>query len=132
MKYILDTCIVSEFFKGNVNVMKQIKSISPNDLGISSITVMEIEFGLSNNPAFAKKNGDIIRQFMNQIQIIDLDTDIAAQAGHIRAHLKSKGTPIGAYDLLIGATAVHHNVPLVTNNTREFQRIPKIILNNWV
>ena len=131
MKYLLDTCAVSDFFKGNPNTITHAKQCKPSDIAISSISVMEIEFGLANNPQYESRHGAIIRQFISEVNVIIFDHDMAIIAGKIRSQLKDNGTPIGAYDLLIGATAISKGCILITNNMREFQRIANIRLENW-
>lgn len=63
--------------------------------------------------------------------IVFLDADAASEAGEIRAHLEKKGTPIGPYDTLIAAQARRRNMALVTNNRREFERVPGLIVTDW-
>ena len=65
MNYLLDTCVISDFVKGDKNTLSMLKSVSPNDLAISSITVMEIQYGLALNPNRAKAIASVIRDLLN-------------------------------------------------------------------
>jgi tRNA(fMet)-specific endonuclease VapC len=131
MGYLLHTCVVSDFVKGENNTLKRLKSSSPNDIFISSITVMEVKYGLAINPERALKIQALIETFLSSITILPFSSEAAEQAAQIRSILKAAGTPIGSYDLLIAATALTHNLIIVTSNVREFQRVPDLQIENW-
>ena len=131
MGYLLDTCVVSDFVKGEENTLKRLKSSSPCDVFISSLTVMEVKYGLAINPQRAVKIQPLIETFLSSITILPFGASEAEQAAQIRSILKTVGTPIGAYDVLIAATAVTHNHIVVTSNVREFQRVPSLQVENW-
>jgi tRNA(fMet)-specific endonuclease VapC len=80
----------------------QIKNHSPREIAVSAITLMEIEYGLFLNPAKAKKIRPILDEFLASISILAFGNQEAICAAQIRAALKQSGTPIGAYDLLMG------------------------------
>ena len=100
-------------------------------MSVSALTVMEIYYGLILNPSKAQKIQPIIEQFLDSINIIDFTNKEARSTASIRSALKKAGTPIGAYDILIGATALANGLTLVTSNIREFKRIPNLSLENW-
>ncbi|AFZ52856.1 type II toxin-antitoxin system VapC family toxin [Cyanobacterium aponinum] len=129
--YLLDTCVISDFVKGEKGTLEKIKNSSPQEIAVSSITVMEINHGLSINPQKAKKISPIIEELLKSITILDFSTKEAYITAQIRAFLRENGTPIGAYDVLIGATALSAGLILVTANTREFQRIADLKIINW-
>ncbi len=131
MGYLLDTCVVSDFVKGEENTIKKLKSISPTEVFISSLTVMEVKYGLAINPQRAVKIQPIIETLINSITILPFGSTEAEQAAQIRSILKIAGSPIGAYDVLIAATAITHNHIVVTSNVREFQRVPNLPIENW-
>ncbi|MBD2776645.1 PIN domain-containing protein [Iningainema tapete] len=131
MGYLLDTCVVSDFVKGEENTLKRLKSSSPFDVFISSLTVMEVKYGLAINPQRAVKIQPLIETFLSSITILPFGAEEAEQAAQIRSILKTAGTPIGAYDVLIAATAVIHNHIIVTSNVREFQRVTSLQIENW-
>jgi tRNA(fMet)-specific endonuclease VapC len=131
MAYLLDTCVLSDFVKGEQNTLNQLKSISPTDLFISSLTVMEIKYGLAINPAKAIKIQPLIETFLISITVLNFTSQEAEKAAEIRSILKIAGSPIGSYDVLIAATALSHNLMIVTSNVREFQRVPNLQIENW-
>lgn len=92
---------------------------------------MEINYGLLINPQKAKKIQTIIDEILAKITILDFTQKDAQKASLIRSFLKSQGTPIGAYDVLIASTAINNQLILVTSNVREFKRIPDLIVENW-
>lgn len=131
MGYLLDTCVVSDFVKGEENTLKRLKSTSPSGIFISSLTVMEVKYGLYINPERAIKIQSLIETFFSSIIILPFCTEEAEQAAQVRSILKIAGTPIGAYDVLIAATALTHNHIVVTSNVREFQRVPSLKIEDW-
>jgi len=131
MGYLLDTCVVSHFVKGEENTIKKLKSISPTEVFISSLTVREVKYGLAINPQRAVKIKPIIETLINSITILPFGATEAEQAAQIRSILKIAGSPIGAYDVLIAATAFTHNHIVVTSNVGEFQRVPNLLIENW-
>jgi len=132
MKYLLDTCIVSYFVKGEKNVLNHIKSTSPKDIYISSITLMEIEFGLLLNPTRTKKLKPIIESFIENINILPFHDKDAICAANVRVALQKKGNLIGAYDILLAGSALHHGLIFVTANIKEFERVSGLLIENWL
>jgi tRNA(fMet)-specific endonuclease VapC len=131
MKYLLDTCCVSDFVKGDIKTHAKIKLSMPSDLALSSVTLLEIEYGLLLNTQRAKKIRKPLKDFTTYIPILSFDEETAIYAAKIRSHLKKHGTPIDSYDVLIAATAQQHQLTLVTSNEKEFKRVPEIALENW-
>lgn len=131
MKYLLDTCCVSDFVKGDTNTLYRIKSCVPSDLALSSVTVLEIEYGLLINEQRAKKIRKLLEDFMSCIPTLAFTEKTAVQAAEIRALLRARGMPIGGCDVLISSTALENNLILVTSNEKEFNRIPKLVIENW-
>ncbi|MDJ0619972.1 MAG: type II toxin-antitoxin system VapC family toxin [Calothrix sp. MO_192.B10] len=131
MGYLLDTCVISDFVKGEELTLKRFKSSTPSDIFISSLTVMEVKYGLAINPQRAIKIQPLIEALLHTITILPFGTSEAEKAAQIRSILKAAGNPIGAYDVLIAATALAHNHILVTSNIREFQRISSLQIENW-
>lgn len=131
MRYLLDTCTISDFVKGEVNTLDNFKKVPTQALAISTITLMEIKYGLLINPQKAKKINHIIEEILAKVTILDFTPKDAEIASLIRSDLKSKGTPIGYYDVLIAAIAVNHQLILVTSNVREFNRISNLSVKNW-
>ncbi|GAP97331.1 type II toxin-antitoxin system VapC family toxin [Leptolyngbya sp. NIES-2104] len=131
MRYLLDTCVISDFIKGETNTQSRLRQTSPADIAVSSITVMELRYGLALNPQRAQKIEPTIVSLLTSITILPFTAAEAEQAAQIRATLKTQGQQIGAYDVLIAATALEHNLIMVTSNQREFVRVPNLQLENW-
>ena len=132
MKYMLDTNIIA-YAKNNrpESVLQQFMEHRPEDMCISAITMAELEFGIckSSKPA---QNRLALMMFLSEIQVVPFDGKAAQEYGSIRAELTARGTPIGANDLLIAAHARSLGLTLITNNGREFERVPGLTVENWV
>ena len=131
MRYLLDTCVISDFIKGEAGTVARLKQTPPVDVAISAITVMELRYGLALNPQRTQKVAPAISSILASATILSFSSGEAEQSAQIRAVLKTQGQPIGAYDVLIAATALHHNLIMVTANQREFERVPGLQTENW-
>ena len=132
MKYMLDTNICIYLIKKKpVSVLNRLSKIKIKEVGISSITLSELEYGAakSSNP---DKNRVALIQFASLLEIYNYDAQAAREYGIIRADLERSGKIIGAMDMLIAAQAKGLNLILVTNNEKEFNRIPGLKIENWV
>lgn len=131
MKYMLDTNICIYIIKRKPpQILEKFTAINQEDICISSITLAELEFGVckSNNPI---RNKLALMIFLAGIKILPFDSVAATDYGDIRATLEKRGTPIGANDLLIAAHARSLKLTLVTNNTKEFERVDDLKFENW-
>ena len=131
MRYLLDTCVISDFVKGEAGTIARLKQTPPADVAISAITVMELRYGLALNPQRAQKIEPAIASILSSANILPFSNVEAEQAAQIRAVLKSQGQPIGAYDILIAATALQHGLIMATANQREFERVANLQVENW-
>lgn len=131
MKYLLDTCTVSDFVKGQPKVLNRVKTKAPALFAVSTLTRMEVAYGLRLNPARAKDLEPILSVFFASIMTLPFAVNDAEVAATIRADLKTRGTLIGAYDALIGATALARGLTLVTSNTGEFRHIGELQVEDW-
>lgn len=131
MKYLLDTCAVSDFIKGDKKSVNRLLSLQPDDLAISSITRLEVEYGLALN----EKRSHLLRgpldKFFAACHTLPYTTDDAICSAKIRAELKKNGTLIGPYDVLIAGCALSRNLILVTSNTKEFERVQDLKREDW-
>jgi len=101
------------------------------DVGISSIVAAELWYGVALSDK-KKQNDAALLDFLDFVKVLDWPTGVCPVYGRIRAHLKKKGTLIGAMDLLIASHASFLNAVLVTNNTREFDWVPDLKMENWL
>jgi tRNA(fMet)-specific endonuclease VapC len=131
MKLLLDTNICIYIIKQQpATVIEHFLEYQVGDIGISSITLSELRYGVAKS-THREKNAKALDEFIIPLEVVSFDEDAAHAYGDIRATLEKSGTPIGAMDMLIAAHAVSLGIPLVTNNTREFARIPDINIIDW-
>ena len=128
--YLLDTNILSYFFKRQGGVAERIYAHPPKLLYVPSVAILEIEFGLGASSA-PEKHRTQLDWVLRNFSIAGLDAEAAQAAGHIRSILEKAGTPIGTYDLLIAGIALANRYIVVTQNTREFERVPGLRVENW-
>jgi len=127
---MLDTNTCVHAINGNAAVRARFIAEHPIGLSISAITEAELWFGVENS-AKAEKNAETLRAFLATVDILSFDTIAAAEYGHVRTKLKRAGTPIGDRDTFIAAHAKSLGLTLVTNNTREFERVEGLTLVDW-
>ena len=131
MSYMLDTNICIYAMKNKPEkVLQRLKEEINDGVCISSITLAELEYGMkhSSNPA---KNEQALLRFLLPFDVLPFGAAAASEYGEIRAYQQQAGTPIGAMDMLIAAHAKSEDIVLVTNNTREFERVVGLELENW-
>jgi tRNA(fMet)-specific endonuclease VapC len=130
-EYMLDTDIASYIMNSkSPALLQKLQTVSTSAVCISAITKSEIIYGVEISPR-QQKDRAALEFFLRHIQVLDYPADAAADYGYIRAVLKSRGTPIGPNDLLIAAHARCLELTLVTNNTREYLRVPRLKVENW-
>jgi tRNA(fMet)-specific endonuclease VapC len=130
MRYMLDTDIcIYAINERPPRVLRALRDHHAEGLGVSAITASELFFGVARTGS--ERNLQALRQFLAGLEVADFDSRAAEVAGQVRSWLASQGTPIGPYDCLIAAHAQALGVTLVSNNTREFQRVPGLKLDNW-
>lgn len=132
MKFMLDTNIIA-YAKNHrpESMLKRFMQYGPEDMCISSITMAELEFGVYNSSK-PEQNRLALMTFLSGIEVVPFDAAAALAYGSIRADLTKKGNLIGANDMLIAAHAKALDLTLVTNNTREFNRVEGLKIENWV
>ncbi len=131
MKYMLDTNICIYLIKQKPpKVLKHFKTHAIGDIGISSITLAELRYGVSKSQ-HVEKNRLALDEFILPLEIEDFDEKAAQEYGTVRADLEKAGKPIGSMDMLIGAHALALGATLVTNNTREFKQIQNLKIADW-
>ena len=142
MKYMLDTNICSYIIKNRpLEVLAKFKSMNADDCVISSITVAELKYWVARNKklhaqtgnaSIPKINEQVINNFLYHLLTVDFDTHAADKYAEIRADLEEKGKTIGNMDLMIAAHALSLELILITNNIKEFERVPGLLLENWI
>ncbi len=131
MTYMLDTNICIYAIKNKPEqVLQQLKANLPYGLCISAITLAELEHGVEKS-ASPEKNTVALMQFLAIMDVLPFDDAAASEYGKICAYLQKRGTPIGTMDMLIAGHAKAEGLILVTNNVREFERVPDLEIENW-
>ena len=132
MRYMLDTniCIYAIKHK-SIQVFERLKEHDPCEICISSITYAELIHGVEKSKA-VDKNRVALTLLLADIEILSFDTKAAEGYGEIRSELERKGKPIGPLDMMIAGHAESFGYTVVTNNTKEFERIDGLRLENWV
>lgn len=131
LKYLLDTNIVIYVIKHKpLEVRERFNSVF-SQICVSSITVAELVYGAENS-ARPAHNLMVVENFLSRLQVLDYSTDAAIQYGNIKAHLKKAGQLISDNDLHIAAHARSRGLIMVTNNTKEFSRVPALQIENWI
>lgn len=136
MNYLLDTNICIYIIKKSPEkVIKKLEAIikaeGKNEIYLSSITVSELYYGVEKSTQ-VDKNLEALKGFLTPFQVVDFDLRSAERFGQVRSNLEKKGTVIGPYDLQIASVALAHDFILVSNNTKEFERVENLQLENWV
>jgi tRNA(fMet)-specific endonuclease VapC len=131
MRYLIDTNIcVYIMNRRPAEVIKKFKQISPGDIGISSVTVSELQYGVSKSK-YKERNQQRLDEFLLPMTILAFDANAAKFYGDIRYDLEKQGQIIGPLDLLIAAHAMSEGLIIVTNNDKEFRRIKGLTVENW-
>ena len=130
MTYVLDTNTLIYFFKGIGNIQRHLLSLPPNEIGVPTIVLFELEVGIAKSSSPRKRISQL-KDFTALVNVIPFGPVEAKTAAQIREKLEKKGIPIGPYDVLIAACAKAKNLILVTHNTKEFKRIEGLRLEDW-
>lgn len=130
--YMLDTNICIEVIRGRGSAaLDRLRALAIGDAVLSVITVAELEHGAAKS-AFPERNRIQLAKFCSPFEILPFDGMAAEVYGGIRADLERDGKSIGPFDTLIAAHALSAGAILVTNNEREFRRVPDLQVENWL
>ena len=130
-QYLLDTNIISELVKNPQGIVAQkINNIGDNKICTSIIVVSEIRFGVEKRQS--KKLSQQVEAILSAIEILPLNSPADTHYAKLRTYLEKEGTPIGANDMLIAAHALSLGLTLVSANEKEFKRVPKLVVENWI
>lgn len=132
MKLMLDTNICIAIIKQKpADILQKFSAYQVGDICISSVTLAELRYGVAKSQ-YQEKNQTALDEFILPLEVAHFDEAAASVYGALRASLEKKGTPIGALDTMIGAHALSLNLTLVTNNTKEFNRITVLKVIDWI
>lgn len=127
IRYLIDTDWAIEYLRGTPEIVRRLEELKPEGLGLSVISLAELYEGVvtSRNPDASEQG---LNNFLRRVTIIGVDDGTCKIFGKERGRLRQGGKRVGDFDLLIGATALQHNVPLLTNNRRHFELIEGVQL----
>ncbi|EPU4252619.1 type II toxin-antitoxin system tRNA(fMet)-specific endonuclease VapC [Escherichia coli] len=130
LKFMLDTNIFIFTIKNKPAHIRERFNLNTGRMCISSVTVMELAYGAEKSQ-FPERNLAIIEGFISRLDVLDYDCAAATHTGQIRAELARQGRPVGPFDQMIAGHARSRGLIIVTNNTREFERIAGLRLEDW-
>ena len=130
LKYMLDTNICIFTIKNRPQQVRDAFNRSHDRLCISSVCLMELIYGAEKS-ASPEKNLSVVQGFSARLEVLPYDELAASHTGQLRAELARSGTPIGPYDQLIAGHARSRGLIIVTNNRREFDRVPGLRVEDW-
>jgi len=129
VKYLLDTCVCISMFRKEGHVREKLLNVGLDNCYISEITIAELYFGVAKAENKKRKLEDI-KRVQQMFKVIPAYSSFK-EYGEIRHSLEHTGLRIDQFDLLIGATAIHHQMTLVTSNLKHFERMPGIEIESW-
>jgi len=130
-RFMLDTDTCSYVMKrSNAALLKRLRKTPVSDICISIVTKSELLYGVEVSPRW-QQDAAALTAFLRYVEVLDFPDSATLDYAKIRAHLKGAGTMIGANDLFIAAHARSLGLTLITNNTREFARVPNLRIANW-
>ena len=131
MKYLINIKICIYIMNNRpVDVIKKFKQFNPGEIGISTITVSELQDGVAKS-TYRNENQHRLDEFLAPLEILAYNEIAARTYGDIRFQLENRGKSIGPLDLLIAAHTLSQNLTMVTNNDKEFKRIKNLEVENW-
>jgi tRNA(fMet)-specific endonuclease VapC len=131
MRYLLDTnTCVALIRQRPTELLNRMKQQQLPDIAISTITIAELQYGV-NKSSNVQQNQQALDQFLIPFTFVEFDYASAQAYGPIRTFLEAQGTPIGPLDTLLAAQAIAHSLIFITNNTREFSRVPQLRIEDW-
>lgn len=131
MRYLLDTDTISFMVRRDAKVLERMSSTPRSWLVVSSVTLMELEFGMARRPERRAALEAILDPFLADVSLLPF-TPLDAQAtAAVRAALAGTGQPIGPYDVMLAGTALTRGLTVVTGNTREFTRVSGLLVEDW-
>lgn len=128
--FVLDTNTLIYFFKGQGRVAENLLQQSPQEIGVPTVVLYELQVGIGKSTSPEKRVGQL-NELISVVNLLPFAQAEAQMAAYIRVALEKNGEPIGPYDILIAATALANNDILVTHNTSEFSRVENLLFVDW-
>jgi tRNA(fMet)-specific endonuclease VapC len=131
MRYLLDADTISFFLRHEPKILGRLQATSPDLIALSTVTLVEIEYGLNRKPERRAALEAVLLPFFADIHLLPYLPEDARATAAIRASLAQIGQPIGPYDVMLAGTALARGLILVSGNTREFSRVAGLLLEDW-
>ena len=128
--FLLDTNTLIYFFRGQGRVAEHLFDAPRTTIAVATVSIYELETGIAKSTQPAKRRKQLAA-LLDAVKILPFDRSAARHAAELRVALEKNGRPIGPLDTLIAGTALAHQATLVTHNTGEFKRVPKLTLLDW-
>ncbi len=128
MKFLLDTCSVSDYLRGVEPVVQRLQRSKPSEVAISAVTAMELRYGAARRQS--PKLTAAVEAFLNDVSVLAFDAESAERAGVMRATMEAKGLNIALADCQIASTALAYDLTLVTNDG-DLKRVPELKVVDW-
>lgn len=132
-RYLLDTNIVSDLMRHpQGDVAKRIARVGEDQVCTSTVGACELRYGAAKKGSAALTERQHVEQILSLLPILALEMDADRAYGTLRFQLEQAGTPIDPNDMLIASQALSQKLVLVTDNVREFERVPRLVVKNWL
>ena len=132
MKYLLDSNIILAAVKGRLPVVVKLSALKPGDVAISIIGRMETEMELRASASSQGKMGRLLRELLSSVRVLDFGTNEALHAATLGTYQRQSDEHMDRYDLLVAATALAHQLILVTDAPAAFATVPGLETENWL
>ncbi len=131
MKYLLDSDALAAAVRGRLPVVLKLEQLKPTDVAVSVFARMEAETALRMQPRAQARYGRLLKDFLASINVLDFGTAEAKQAVNLSAYLQGAGDSLSTLDLLQAATALSHQLTLVTERGSAFAGVPNLDVERW-
>ncbi len=132
MRFLLDSDVLAGAIKGSLPVVLKLSQLKPTEVAVSVISRMEAETALRLQPRAQARYGKLLKEFLASVPVLDFGNAEAQQAVALNAYLQPVGEKLAALDLMLAATAVAHQLTLVTDRGAVFAAVPNLDVERWV
>jgi len=131
VKFLLDSNVVAAAIKGRLPVVLKLSQLKPSDVAVSAVSRMEAEAALRVQPRSQARYAKLLKEFLANVKVIPFDVAETQQAVSLAAYTQQLDEPLGAYDLLVAATALAHQLVLVTDRPQAYAAVPNLDVEAW-
>jgi len=132
VRFLLDSDVMAGALKGRLPIVLKLSQLKPSEVAVSVVSRMEAETAMRLQPRAQARYGKLLKEFLATVTVIDFGATEAQQAVVLSAYLQPAGEQLAALDLMLAATAVAHQLTLVTDRSAVFASVPNLDLERWV